>query len=413
MAHWIGRVLLTDDEELAVGILRMLDCGSNKAFEELDKVVKKPYQSVEILYDVVKMDKQGAKARLETEGLTGSQADIVLLYTHCAPPENYFIASDDMIGKSGVWAHFGSWDFRRATIFNRLQSLGVDQGISYLESEFGYETEEARSLFYEVKSLGVGRQANDWIAPWPSYASNKQGCGVDGALIQCGNGLQFDTATNEATLITQGGTVHPTEIVMPLADGTYFRQTYTENTVPFSAIIYPAGDSYQSVLTHPDLAASMFTIMFFLDGHGLKHFDKFSYQRSVFNNEIYVYKVDWEGAEPTVMPAITAQQENREERRIRHILIQSENVTQSVLDRLRRGANFSELAANYSLDASGASGGDIGWIRRGQTVPEFEDEAFSLRIGELSDIVKSEFGYHIIEVLEVRNRTDMPVIAVS
>jgi hypothetical protein len=164
---------------------------------------------------------------------------------------------------------------------------------------------------------------------------------------------------------------------------------------------------------HPDLAASMFTIMFFMDGHGLKHFDKLSYQRSVFNNEIFVYKVDWEGSEPTIMPAIIQQQQGREERRIRHILIESENTTTQVLDQLRRGADFEELAANYSLDASGASGGDIGWIRRGQTVPEFEEEAFSLEIGELSDIVKSEFGYHIIEVLDVRNRTDIPVIAIS
>jgi asparagine N-glycosylation enzyme membrane subunit Stt3 len=413
MAHWIGKVLLTDDEDLAIGILRMLDCGSNKAFDELDKVIKEPYKSVDLLYDVVKMDRDDARQALMDNGLTGSQSDIVLLYTHCEPPEDYFIASDDMIGKSGVWAHFGSWDFRKATIVNKLQNINLEKGTTYLQDEFGYNEDEAQSLYYEVLSLGVGRQANDWIAPWPSYASNKQGCSFEGTVIQCGNGLQFDTATNEASLLTQGGKVHPTELVMPLDDGTLLRKKYTENTVPFSAVLYPVGDSYQSVLMHPDLAASMFTLMFFMDGHSLKHFKRFSYQRSVFNNEIFVYKVDWAGTEPTVMPAITQQSEQLEERRIRHILVDSENASLRLLDQLVGGADFEELARNNSLDASAQEGGDIGWIRRGQTVAPFEEAAFALEVGELSEIVQTQFGYHIIEVLDVRNRTDIPVIAIS
>ncbi len=73
----------------------------------------------------------------------------------------------------------------------------------------------------------------------------------------------------------------------------------------------------------------------------------------------------------------------------------------SITQRLRAGDDFAELALQYSDDTgSGQQGGDLGFFGRGQMVTEFEEAAFSLPVGEISDPVLSEFGYHIIEVLE-------------
>lgn len=72
-------------------------------------------------------------------------------------------------------------------------------------------------------------------------------------------------------------------------------------------------------------------------------------------------------------------------------------------DSLKHGANFAELAKKYSQDPGSApDGGDLGWASRGQFVPEFEHAVYALKPGEISGIVETQFGYHIIQLLQRR-----------
>ncbi len=75
------------------------------------------------------------------------------------------------------------------------------------------------------------------------------------------------------------------------------------------------------------------------------------------------------------------------------------NLANSILERIRSGGSFEDLAKQYSQDASAASGGEIGTVRKGDLMPEFERAALSLTPGGVSDVVKTPLGYHIIKLM--------------
>ena len=73
---------------------------------------------------------------------------------------------------------------------------------------------------------------------------------------------------------------------------------------------------------------------------------------------------------------------------------------QSIQDRIRQGENFAALALEYSDDPSKARGGDLGYLERNQMISSFADAAFSLKPGQVSDIVETRFGYHLVKVMD-------------
>lgn len=83
--------------------------------------------------------------------------------------------------------------------------------------------------------------------------------------------------------------------------------------------------------------------------------------------------------------------------RASHILVEKQSQALKVLEELKAGADFRELARKYSTCPSGKKGGDLGQFGRGQMVREFEQTAFALKVGQVSEPVKTQFGYHIIK----------------
>ncbi|MGM0866641.1 MAG: peptidylprolyl isomerase [Bacillota bacterium] len=87
-----------------------------------------------------------------------------------------------------------------------------------------------------------------------------------------------------------------------------------------------------------------------------------------------------------------------------HILVEDEETAKEVKNNLDNGGDFAELAKEYSTDTSNSeSGGELGYFAKGEMVTEFDDKAFAMKKGEISEPVKTEFGYHIIKVTDKKD----------
>ncbi len=87
-----------------------------------------------------------------------------------------------------------------------------------------------------------------------------------------------------------------------------------------------------------------------------------------------------------------------------HILVNQEDQAKDVYKQLKAGADFSELAKKYSVDTGTKdNGGDLGYFTRGQMVEPFEDMAFSLKVNKFGEPIKTDYGYHIIKVLDIKD----------
>lgn len=202
---------------------------------------------------------------------------------------------------------------------------------------------------------------------------------------------EMPTATAESFTATPDENAQPTEdVATATPTATEMIPTSTPTTEPTATIIPPTAtpftkEGYDSV--YATVIADLDTQTQFNDA------DFRNYVRNIiYSRKLYEYVTKDVATEQEMVWA-------------RHILVATAEDAQKVLDELNAGGDFATLAATYSQDTSNSySGGDLGWMSKGQMVEEFETAAWALEVGEISEPVQTSFGYHIIQVLghEVR-----------
>ncbi|NYB74923.1 peptidylprolyl isomerase [Sedimentibacter hydroxybenzoicus DSM 7310] len=100
------------------------------------------------------------------------------------------------------------------------------------------------------------------------------------------------------------------------------------------------------------------------------------------------------------LQAIFDEYKMQEEVRASHILVNTEDEAKAVIERINEGEKFEDVAKEVSIDGSAATGGDLGYFSRIRMVKPFSDAAFSMEIGDISQPVESEFGYHVIQLTD-------------
>ncbi len=301
--HWVGKSLLTSDQDSAVGILRMLNCGQQNAPHVIQKYLnlrdnnsdKNTVDAIDIVNEIIREDKKTASKILTKKGFSNSEIEEILINTHCDNLilPHYYITSEDMVGKSGVWAHFGIWNFSRAHMFNDVIN-NKDRGIEILKNDFGLSENDAQKTFYEITST----DGDQWIAPWPSYMSGESGCSKkDNETLLCSNGMMINLTDHDSWVPTKDGNLHPKTLVY-VENETFNVKEYSKGKVLtaqngrfIGVALIKKGESYSTIMMDYELSASMFTRLFYYDGVGLDKFEKFTDKTDITGQRIITWKV--------------------------------------------------------------------------------------------------------------------------
>ena len=282
-AFWVGKLLSTNNDELAIGILRMLDCGSNFAYVELQPYFKHNPDIIHYLEEFVQMKKEDAYKSLESKSIPQDKINKILELTHCNPPESFVITSSDMIGKAQVWSHFGGWNFDKAQIYLDTHNLSPDDAVRLLKEKYVMNQSTAE----DWASQATTADPDSWISGWWGYG-RELGCQqLTNTTYDCGDYL-LDTSFGGEVKAKNGA--KPIRTMMPV-DNAY---VYVSGSgLQFSVAVLP-GPALLEV--QDPLLDSLFTKLFFYESGG-KYFTGFSDKTSIFGERIIIWKTNWNALE--------------------------------------------------------------------------------------------------------------------
>lgn len=304
MAHWVGRILATNNETEAIGILQMLDCGSNKAYDESFEQIKDPFKTIKTINKIITLKKEDAKKYLEEQKIQDTQK--ILQYTHCNPPEAFFITSEDMRRKSAVWSKFGNWDFKKAYIWQELKNKQQDYAVNYMTNNFNYTTKQATQEYDFAQTLTTPEEITNWISP-PARYSDIFSCTTKNNEINCKNMILANVQTLDVKIRYGEEYIPPKNVVyIDSSTGKFTSKKLPqgENSTISAVIIPDALGSYYAAFTTANIEDSIFTRLAYFDGHGLTKFKLLTKRKLIEGGFVQVWKIDWNSTTQNVMPAM-------------------------------------------------------------------------------------------------------------
>jgi dolichyl-diphosphooligosaccharide--protein glycosyltransferase len=233
-AYWVGKALITDNENLSAGILRMLTSSGDQGYLTLESYIRSTGKSVEILDKILPVNKQAAQAILTKDyNLTPDQAQNVLQYTHPANPTPHVLLLNNMylLSKSYWWSYFGSWNFQNNT------------GQGYIYSAQQAVSQQINGTTIITAQNGIVAQING---------------GKVVAGVQYKQNNQTQILEPHKLIVVQNGKVVINKII----------SSYSS----FSMILIKENNSYLAVIMNKELEGSMFTRLYLTNDEGLTKF---------------------------------------------------------------------------------------------------------------------------------------------
>jgi len=289
--YWMARVLLCENEEEAIKILRMLNNGGNSAFELINSYFADPLKSVSILNKLFLLNPQQAEELIlkSFPAAVGLKLKSLLFNK---PAEAYFIVDYNIRNVIPSISYIGNWNFKKAYLGYNINMLDKEK-IARQLSGVMKEGREIEKIYQEAKLLPKGA-LGDWASStWRLYDGFAKGL-KKGEVILFDNGLVYDLRKKEVFLYSSKHRKYRIpRSLFTFENGSLKETVYPAYDLDLSVLMLKDKDDYQAILLNTQLAKSIFVRLYFLNGVGLKHFKPFIEER-IGSDYIRSFEINWE-----------------------------------------------------------------------------------------------------------------------
>lgn len=274
-SYWLSSFFLQSDEDAALGILRMLNNSGHKAAEHLQSIGVPLPKSVQILHELVKLNKVKANIVLNIFIKNNEKTNRILSLTHKKPPPSYILLYNEFVDNNLQLKFIGNWNFERIAQINSNPELlkNVPKQNSQAYIDFLWE-----------------------LAGGPhKYSGILNQLGEKNGLLLFDHKLSIDKETFTCRIdSTKYGTGTPISIFY-LKEGKVTEKFLENADKPYSVILYKSGKLNKAILMDRFLAKSMLVQMYFFDAKGLKNIKPIIHEYDLTRRtEIKVFEVNWE-----------------------------------------------------------------------------------------------------------------------
>ncbi|MCX5703100.1 MAG: hypothetical protein NT066_01185, partial [Candidatus Omnitrophica bacterium] len=284
-AYWMAKVLLSSNEEEAIGILRMLNNGGNEAFEIINGYLKDPLESVLLLESIISSDFEKAQEVLKNF-LPSPITQKVMKALFSMPQRACFVVDYSMIPKMGAISYLGTWDFSKVYIAQNFSKQEKAQIIEHLKG-LGKNDQEMQRYYQEV-FLIKPKNLDDWLSRRVLFYSEVAGGKERDGSVFFDNGFIYNP--KDQTIKSNEGQIPRSLFV--LLDNNFTEFGLPNANSGISALVIKVDKGYKCIMLDRELATSMLVRLYFFRGLGLKHFTPLI-ESEEGNNNIRVFNIIW------------------------------------------------------------------------------------------------------------------------
>lgn len=324
--HWLGLALVTPDEAESIGVLCMLNCGSDAlpypegqrgAYAQILAAGYDAITAHDIIMELVHLDRAAAQLHLSGKGFSSTQQEQILNATHCTPPDSYLVVASEQLLKLNSWMHLGLWDFRRAYLVRQARFASQTEAVRDLTTRFGYTEDEATQLYVQARTLQSDEQTRNFIAPlsgalslsWIPCQTQANTttviCPIDMVMDGQGSVLQmfsYNPQGPDESLFhlhsfgSEGAgrrAVGPPEVVM-WANGDLLRRLTPSSPVVPSLGVMVDVPHQRIIIGSTPLVQSTMVQLLYLDGRYARHYEKFDERATYQGTRVVTWRVCWD-----------------------------------------------------------------------------------------------------------------------